>query len=322
MSDYPTEYSEAEPIDDAETWLDSRDAGDVIDDLDQLHVYQLEWLAHVAEDENKKAILRAEIEDRDQESQLSKDHTDSGTGGTEVWDSGFEVLDSFGDLAEHLIGVRSLEQYAKQELGIKKNKVIVPEEVRKICVSLQKQVNAEYGGKCEFGVLFKGEWTDEGFKVKPDYVVPDQKASSATVKYKEDLKKYRDEGYIVNTHSHPWSGESTSFSGTDDEHVNSHFDVALLFGGKAETIVGGIANVDVENGVTAQIRPEIVVEQPEEDLPEVETENIEIRQRKTSTGKSSSSLAQYRTNRHPHSERYYKGSSEDYQIPEQQQTLP
>lgn len=184
-------------------------------------------------------------------------------------------------------------------------KIIVPEEVRRICVAIQEAV-----GYNEFGVLFKGEWTRDGFKVEPDFVIPDQEVSTATVQYEEDLKKYRDEGYIVNTHSHPMSGKNAGFSGTDDDHVNSHFDVALLYGAKDDTIAGGCANIKVSGGAYVQIDPEIErmprtdevltdlrelkvklermgmedsmdiaekINRLDRDLPEVDTENIEIR---------------------------------------------
>ena len=207
----------------------------------------------------------------------------SGSSEPEIWDSGLEVMDN--------------------------PVVIVPEEVRRVCVALQEAV-----GYNEFGVLFKGEWTKEGFKVKPDFVVPDQEVSTATVQFEEDLKKYRDQGYIVHTHSHPMSGKSAGFSGVDDEHSNSHFDVALLYGGQDDAIAGACANIKVCSGGYVQITPRVRrepriketmdeleevrmkmeslgideavqlldrVEEVDTDLPSVETENIEIRGSKT-----------------------------------------
>lgn len=195
-------------------------------------------------------------------------------------------------------------------------KVIVPEEVRRVCVAIQEAV-----GYNEFGVLFKGEWTRDGFKVEPDFVIPDQEVSTATVQYEEDLKKYRDEGYIVNTHSHPMSGKNAGFSGTDDDHVNSHFDVALLYGAKDDTIAGGCANIKVSSGAYVQIDPEIErmprtdevltdlrelkvklermgmsdamdiaekINRIDRDLPEVDTDNIEIKSNRSKRVKGQS----------------------------------
>jgi len=120
-------------------------------------------------------------------------------------------------------------------------------------------------------------------------VIPEQKASRAHITYTEDLKKYRDEGYIVNIHSHPWAGKSSGFSGTDDDHINSHFNMAVLYAGSAETFADAVANVEVENGVTARINPEVVVDSPEKQLPDVEgLENV--------TTQSSSKKKQHRRN--------------------------
>lgn len=304
--DYPTEYSEADSIEgDVEEWLENQSTEELASQLNRFHAYQLEWFAVNTDDEEKIALLHGEVEaredyDRSMNKTKAETSTSSTTNGTRssVWDSGLQILDSAQDLAEHElgasslrdlleqeIGARSLEQYAIQELGIEKNKVILSEQVRKICVAIQEEVNEDHGGACEFGVLFKGEWTDEGFIVKPDYVIPEQKASRAHITYTEDLKKYRDEGYIVNIHSHPWAGESSGFSGTDDDHINSHFNMAVLFAGGAETFADAVANVEVENGVTARINPEVVVESPDRELPDIEgMENVTVRKRSSKRG--------------------------------------
>jgi len=306
--DYPTEYEEADSVEgDVEDWLEEQSTEDLASQLNRFHAYQLEWFTVNTDDPEKIALLQGEVEARDDydrsmdKTKTETSSTSTTTNGTRsgVWDSGLEILDSAQDLAEHElgasslrdlleqeIGARSLEQYAIQQLGIEKNKVILSEEVRKICVAIQEEVNEDYGSACEFGVLFKGEWTDEGFKVKPDYVIPEQKASRAHITYKEDLKKYRDEGYIVNIHSHPWAGESSGFSGTDDDHINSHFDMAVLYAGGAETFADAVANVEVEDGVTARIQPEVVVDSPEKQLPSVEgLENVTTKKRSSSRGK-------------------------------------
>jgi len=295
-----------EVIGDTQTWLQSRTMQEIAEDAEDLEPEQVEWLMYATKDDEIKDVLSEELEQRDEYSPqfkgmnicgevFSEDEEDSDSetvvkkgSSDEVWDSGLEILESFGDLAEMKLGARTMEQYAKEHCGIEENKVIIPEEVRKTCVAIQEEVNSDYGGACEFGVLFKGEWTEDGFVVQDDYVIPEQKASRAHITYKEDLKKYRDEGYIVNAHSHPWAGESSNFSKTDDDHINSHFDMALLFGGGAETIVDARAIVEVEDGVKARIKPEVQVEQPEEELPDVDTESVDFRGSGGSTKKSSS----------------------------------
>jgi len=305
---YPTEYSEADTIEgDVGKWLKNRATDEIASQLDRFHAYQLEWFTIKTDDPEKQALLQGELEAReDYDRNMTENNTvnipgqkntgktnNMTTNGTRtgVWDSGLQILDSAQDLAQHELGAsslkdlleqetgaRSLEQYAIQQLGIETNKVILSEEVRKTCVAIQEEVNEDYGGACEFGVLFKGEWTDDGFKVENDYVIPEQKVSRAHITYTEDLKKYRDEGYIVNIHSHPWAGESSGFSGTDDDHINSHFDMAVLFAGGAETFADAVANVDVEDGVTARISPEVVVESPDRQLPSIEgINNIETK---------------------------------------------
>lgn len=180
------------------------------------------------------------------------------TGNDDVFDSGMTVMDDVD--------------------------VIVPEKVRDICISIQNSV-----GRPEWGALFKGEWTDNGFEVKPEYVIPEQTVSRAHIDYDEDLKKFRDEGYVVNVHSHPFSGRNAGFSGTDDEHINSHFTAALLYAGNAEDIVDGLLNLTVKPGVKVQVDGNVQVEREEDTLPDVDIDSIEKRQRHTSKGTSSKS---------------------------------
>lgn len=173
--------------------------------------------------------------------------------------------------------------------------VHVPKKVQDIATQLQEEV-----GNDEFGVLFRGEWTEDGFRVYPDYVVPEQKVSRAHISYEEDLKKYREQGYIVNLHSHPFSGSSASFSGTDDEHINSHFDVALLFGGKTGVIADSIAIVEVKDGVKARIDTNLNVLDREIDI-DVPTEPIEHE-----SGASGSSGSKKKVKNRDYSNQQYK----------------
>lgn len=163
--------------------------------------------------------------------------------------------------------------------------VEVPDLVRDICISIQEEV-----GRPEWGALFKGEWTENGFEVKPEYVIPEQKVSRAHIHYEEDLKKYRDRGYVVNIHSHPFSGRSAGFSGTDDEHINSHFTAALLYAGKAEDIVDGIVNVTVKDGVKVQVDAEVEVNRDGARLPDVDISNINKQSPQTGSGTSQTSF--------------------------------
>jgi len=161
--------------------------------------------------------------------------------------------------------------------------VLVPDKVRDICISIQEEV-----GRPEWGALFKGEWTQDGFKVRPEYVIPEQTVSRSHIDYDEDLKKFRDDGYTVNVHSHPFSGRSAGFSGTDDEHINSHFELALLYAGKAKDIVDGILNIEVKDGIKVQTDVNVEVNRDRDSLPDVDIDNIQKRSRGTGKGSTSS----------------------------------
>jgi len=175
-----------------------------------------------------------------------EDEDDSG----EVWESGLEVIKDGGE-------------------------IIVPDKVRKLCTSIQREIPGT-----EFGLLFKGQWEDGKFKVNAEeYVIPEQNVSAAHIKFDEDLKKYRDRGFTVHIHSHPNSGQRSGFGGTDDEHVNSQFECALLYAGGCEQVVDGIVNIEVENGTYIQIDPDVKMHR-EENFPDVDMSNIEERKRK------------------------------------------
>lgn len=143
--------------------------------------------------------------------------------------------------------------------------VYVPRKVEQILKAYDNRLSGY-----EFSLLFKGEWNDGAFYVKDEYVVPKQKVSYANIKYKEDLSKYRNEGYRVVVHKHP-SGV-TEFSGTDDEHINSHFDVSLLF--VDGHIHKGVTRFKVDDTVVL-VPVNIQIIDEVEDI-EVNVDNIEV----------------------------------------------
>jgi len=85
----------------------------------------------------------------------------------------------------------------------------------------------------EFSVLFKGTWYRSVFIVSPDYYIPEQEVSSASVDYKEDLSIKRQEGFNVILHKHPRS--ITSFSTADYDSINQNFGCSLLLADKKIT---------------------------------------------------------------------------------------
>lgn len=128
---------------------------------------------------------------------------------TETWDSGLSILEPT---------------------------IILHPEIELILGSVQDDVKSN-----EFSMLFKGKWNGEGFYVSNDYKIPLQEVGSCSVDYKEDISKYREEGFNVITHSHPFSASRNGgFSRADEEHVNSHFPCSLLSNSEGEVIAGSL----------------------------------------------------------------------------------
>ena len=116
-----------------------------------------------------------------------------------VWDSGFEVV---------------------------KPKIIVPRECMDVMAEIQDHVDDR-----EFSVLFKGKWGEHGFLIGSEYLIPKQEVMRCSVDYKENIGELRvKDGWNVVVHSHPFNNSgSGSFSSSDEEAINSHFDCSLLY---------------------------------------------------------------------------------------------
>jgi len=104
--------------------------------------------------------------------------------------------------------------------------IYVPFKVLSIVRAIEDRIPGNY----EFSVLFKAHREGNKIYVEPEYYIPRQEVSYASIKYKEDLKALRDQGYRVVVHKHP--DNITDFSGTDDEHINAHFDASILYVGR------------------------------------------------------------------------------------------
>jgi hypothetical protein len=93
-----------------------------------------------------------------------------------------------------------------------------------ICDKIQEEFKGE-----EFSILVKGNYTDYGFYVSADYIIPKQKVSTSSVIYDDDdpLNGYQKDGYNVVIHSHHSMG--TFFSNTDKEYINCQFPVSVLY---------------------------------------------------------------------------------------------
>ena len=145
-----------------------------------------------------------------------------------------------------------------------KLRVIVDSKLLSACKYIQDQIDGK-----EFSILAKGEFINDGFYIKNDYYVPEQEVETASVDYKENLALKKADGYNTVIHSHPFS-ESTSFSGADDEHINSHFTCSLLLN-KSSKPVDAIVNIPVE-GRWLQFKVEDIAEGKE--IVVVSAENL------------------------------------------------
>ena len=93
------------------------------------------------------------------------------------------------------------------------------------CKEIQKKV----GANMEWSILCKGSYTDRGFEIARDYVVPHQEVTGASVDFTDtaEYEAYRTAGYNVIIHSHPF--KSSSFSGSDMDTLSTNYDCSILF---------------------------------------------------------------------------------------------
>lgn len=128
--------------------------------------------------------------------------------------------------------------------------IFLTEKLKYIIDTIQKEV-----GRNEFTILVKGKWSDKGFLLSEDYYIPEQKVTSSSVDYDNDLRELREEeGYNTLLHSHPFTRNGASYSGADETSVNMHFDAAMLLDGdnnlcKGKCMVsnnGGVLKIDMD----------------------------------------------------------------------------
>jgi len=133
-----------------------------------------------------------------------------------------------------------------------KLRIIIDSKLLSACKYIQDHIDGK-----EFSILAKGEFINDGFYVRKEYYVPEQEVETASVDYKENIALKRDEGYNTVIHSHPFS-ESTSFSGADAEHINSHFMCSILLN-KYSKPVDSIVNIPID-GRYLQFKVEDIAE--------------------------------------------------------------
>lgn len=154
-------------------------------------------------------------------------------------------------------------------LNLHKDKVQidVPKNILNICDELQEKV-----GKCEFSIVCKGKWGDDGiYIIEDDYRVPKQKVDGAAVDYDHaHLEQLKAEGFNVVIHSHPF--KSDNFSASDQETINSHFDCSILYSMREFTTATVLISSLVGAKLLATGKPHI---EGEDIVPKTEFDNIE-----------------------------------------------
>ncbi len=150
----------------------------------------------------------------------------------------------------------------------------------------------------EFSILFKGDWSSNGFLVSNEYYIPKQEVSAASVDYLEDLSIKRKEGYNVVIHTHPGYGHST-FSSADREYINKNFPCSILYNQKGDICEAELW-VPLNKSTNIIVSAEVKIS-----LPEIEIKGIENIQEKIIMYHTKYSLNDKLTNDYREGENYF-----------------
>lgn len=134
---------------------------------------------------------------------------------------------------------------------VKTPKVLIPLKIFEVMVALDRQIDREAGIVC------RGDWDENGnFVLSEEFYVPEQETTTATIEFKEPVLR-TDWNVVIHKHPHG----VTSFSSTDDEHINKNFDASILFCDGRFT--DAVVNIKIKPGVYVQVaaEPEIVVDE-------------------------------------------------------------
>ncbi|MEM3290999.1 MAG: hypothetical protein QW046_05735 [Candidatus Micrarchaeaceae archaeon] len=128
--------------------------------------------------------------------------------------------------------------------------VKVPSKIFLVCLALAKKDTSN-----EFAIILKGSFTDNGFVVSEDMIVPEQEVSGSSVDFDNvKLQEYTSQGYNTVIHFHPM--KMSTFSDTDDKYINSHFQCSILFNDSEFTDC--IVNLKIGN-VPLQVKGKVSV---------------------------------------------------------------
>lgn len=124
-------------------------------------------------------------------------------------------------------------------------------EVPGFILSVCNYLRAHTSGN-EFSILCKGYWNKNTYIVTDEYVIPIQKVDRTSVYYDDvDLHDHRSNDFNVVIHCHPFN--SASFSTTDSNTINAHFECSILYSEGAFTTA--VIPIQVTEGLTLQMKP-------------------------------------------------------------------
>lgn len=118
--------------------------------------------------------------------------------------------------------IDSNEVFDSELTIIESPKILVSYKTLVICNAISQKLKGQ-----EFSLLLKGGWSKEGYVVSDDYVIPKQEVTGVSVDFTEDITPFRQQGYNIIIHRHPFV--SNSFSQSDVETINTNFEASILY---------------------------------------------------------------------------------------------
>lgn len=153
-------------------------------------------------------------------------------------DMEIDVFDE-DDCCQNISCKHNGEWYNMNTKPLKHIDCIISEGILNSVHKLQNDAEERIGDSTEFGGYVKWHWTSRGEVEVDDIIIPKQYVGGVTIDFKSPIV----EGYSGVFHKHP-SG-CTSFSGVDDQYINSNHDISLLFEGGE--FIKGIVNIPLPN---------------------------------------------------------------------------
>ena len=199
---------------------------------------------------NMKRVMKSMEKDCDEGGSCKMHERSKNSGYREVFDSGFAIL-------------------KVEDLVVK-----IPLGILAVCNTIQEKV-----GSNEFSIFTKGRYAGNGYIIANEYIIPEQEVSGAAVDYcNEDDGVLRSQGWNVVIHSHPFNMHT--FSSSDEETINSHFEASLLYSqGK---FVNAVLNIALQNA-KLQLKPKLCVDAT---FPVVEVDTTKIKTKSWAYNKS------------------------------------